>query len=61
MNQIHLNPHVTQPKVSDDFNNDYEAISIHLASAEEIVSWSKGEVKKAETISYRSEERRVGK
>lgn len=54
MNQIHLNPHVTQPKVSDDFNNDYEAISIHLASAEEIVSWSKGEVKKAETISYRN-------
>jgi DNA-directed RNA polymerase subunit beta' len=54
MNQIHLNPHVTQPKVTDDFNNDYEAISIHLASAEEIVSWSKGEVKKAETISYRN-------
>lgn len=54
MNQIQLNPHVTQPKVSEDFNNDYEAISIHLASAEEIVSWSKGEVKKAETISYRN-------
>jgi DNA-directed RNA polymerase subunit beta' len=54
MNQIQLNPHVTQPKASDDFNNDYEAISIHLASAEEIVSWSKGEVKKAETISYRN-------
>jgi DNA-directed RNA polymerase subunit beta' len=34
--------------------NDYEAISIHLASAEEIRGWSFGEVKKAETISYRN-------
>ena len=34
--------------------NDYEAISIHLASAGEIRSWSHGEVKKAETISYRN-------
>ncbi len=33
---------------------DYEAISIHLASADEINGWSRGEVKKSETISYRN-------
>jgi len=33
---------------------DYEAISIHLASADEILSWSFGEVRKSETISYRN-------
>jgi DNA-directed RNA polymerase subunit beta' len=40
--------------ISTNKINDYEAISIHLASAEEIRSWSFGEVKKAETISYRN-------
>jgi len=34
--------------------DDYEAISIHLASSQEIKGWSHGEVKKAETISYRN-------
>lgn len=34
--------------------DDYEAISIHLASSMEIKGWSHGEVKKAETISYRN-------
>lgn len=35
-------------------NFDYEAISIHLSGADEIKSWSSGEVKRAETISYRN-------
>ena len=43
----------------DNFNKtpkvtDYEAISIHLANADEILGWSQGEVKKSETISYRN-------
>ena len=40
--------------MADNLNVDYEAISIHLASPDEIRSWSHGEVKKAETISYRN-------
>ncbi len=54
MDPIHLTVKESQPKQEEDFNSDYEAISIHLASAEEIRSWSYGEVKKAETISYRN-------
>ncbi len=54
MNQIQLNAQEAQQKADDNFTCDYEAISIHLASAEEIESWSYGEVKKAETISYRN-------
>ncbi|MBI5359649.1 MAG: DNA-directed RNA polymerase subunit beta' [Planctomycetes bacterium] len=34
--------------------NDYSAVSIKLASPEEIRSWSFGEVKKPETINYRT-------
>ncbi|MGB9681129.1 MAG: DNA-directed RNA polymerase subunit beta' [Minisyncoccia bacterium] len=33
---------------------DFEAISLKLASPEEILSWSHGEVTKAETINYRT-------
>jgi len=34
--------------------NDYSAVTIKLASPEEIRSWSYGEVKKPETINYRT-------
>ncbi|MFH1231696.1 MAG: DNA-directed RNA polymerase subunit beta' [Planctomycetota bacterium] len=34
--------------------NDYNSITIKLASSEEIKSWSYGEVKKPETINYRT-------
>ena len=36
-----------------DFNN-FESIQIGLASPETILKWSHGEVKKAETINYRT-------
>ena len=48
-------------------NIAFDAIRIGLASPEKILEWSRGEVKKPETINYRtlkperSEERRVGK
>ena len=32
----------------------FDAIRIGLASPEKIISWSKGEVKKPETINYRT-------
>ncbi len=34
--------------------NDYTCVTVKLASPEEIRSWSKGEVKKPETINYRT-------
>ncbi|MDR0885038.1 MAG: DNA-directed RNA polymerase subunit beta' [Clostridiales Family XIII bacterium] len=34
--------------------NNFEALKISLASTEKILSWSRGEVKKAETINYRT-------
>jgi len=34
---------------------DFQSIKIKIASPEEILSWSHGEVKKAETINYRSQ------
>ncbi|MCZ6508337.1 MAG: hypothetical protein O7A04_09870 [Acidobacteria bacterium] len=34
--------------------NDYSAVTIRLASPEDIRSWSYGEVKKPETINYRT-------
>ncbi len=39
-----------KPKTS----NDFDAIRIKIASPEEIKDWSNGEVKKAETINYRT-------
>ena len=33
---------------------DFDAVKISLASADQIRSWSKGEVKKPETINYRT-------
>ena len=54
-------------------NNVFDSIKIGLASPDQIRNWSYGEVKKPETINYRtlkperdglycrSEERRVGK
>jgi len=35
--------------------NDFEALAIKIASPEEILSWSTGEVTKAETINYRTQ------
>ena len=35
-------------------SKDYKYIKIRLASPEEILSWSHGEVKKHETINYRT-------
>jgi len=40
--------------VADFDTTDFDAIKISLASAEQIRSWSHGEVKKPETINYRS-------
>ncbi len=34
--------------------NDFDAIKITLASAEQILAWSYGEVRKPETINYRT-------
>ena len=39
---------------TDDANNEFEAIRIGLASPEKIREWSHGEVKKPETINYRT-------
>ncbi|MCA9381831.1 DNA-directed RNA polymerase subunit beta', partial [Candidatus Dojkabacteria bacterium] len=38
---------------------DFDALKITLASPEEILSWSHGEVKKAETINYRTQRAEV--
>ena len=40
--------------MADFENNDFDAVKISLASADTIRSWSKGEVKKPETINYRT-------
>ena len=37
-----------------EVNKDFDAIKISIASPEEIRSWSYGEVKKPETINYRT-------
>ncbi len=39
---------------TDDHVDDFDTISISLASPEKILSWSYGEVKKPETINYRT-------
>jgi len=41
-------------KTLDDLKEDFDAIKISLASPEDILSWSHGEVLKPETINYRS-------
>ena len=41
--------------MTTDFDvNNFDAIRISLASAEDIRGWSRGEVKKPETINYRT-------
>ena len=40
--------------MADFDTTDFDAIKISLASADEIRSWSHGEVKKPETINYRT-------
>ena len=40
--------------MADFENNDFDAVKISLASADTIRSWSRGEVKKPETINYRT-------
>ena len=41
-------------EASYDRINDYESVKISLASPHDIRSWSFGEVKKPETINYRT-------
>ncbi|HUJ76571.1 MAG TPA: hypothetical protein VL359_17040, partial [bacterium] len=45
-----LNNVVKKPQSS----TDYSAVQIRIASAEDILSWSHGEVKTSETINYRT-------
>ena len=40
--------------MADFDNNDFDGIKISLASADQIRGWSHGEVKKPETINYRT-------
>ena len=40
-------------------NNEFDALRITLASPKQILSWSHGEVKKAETINYRTQRAEV--
>ena len=40
--------------MADFDNNDFSGIRIGLASADKIRGWSRGEVKKPETINYRT-------
>jgi len=42
-------------KTKDFKIQDFEALALKLASPEEILSWSYGEVTKAETINYRTQ------
>ena len=41
-------------KSLENMNNDFDLIKISIASPEKIRSWSFGEVKKPETINYRT-------
>ena len=41
-------------KTTENINNDFDLIKISIASPEKIRSWSFGEVKKPETINYRT-------
>ena len=41
-------------KSMENINNDFDLIKISIASPEKIRSWSFGEVKKPETINYRT-------
>jgi DNA-directed RNA polymerase subunit beta' len=56
--KFHCDPkHITRPEamtVAETTTTDFEAITIGLASPAEIRSWSHGEVKKPETINYRT-------
>ena len=40
--------------MADFDSTDFDAIKISLASSDEIRKWSRGEVKKPETINYRT-------
>ena len=50
MAHTHNHNHVAEFDV-----RNFDSIQVHLASAEEIRSWSRGEVKKPETINYRTQ------
>ncbi|MDR2075309.1 MAG: DNA-directed RNA polymerase subunit beta' [Holosporales bacterium] len=43
-----------QAAIKDEISSDFDAIRVSVASPEEIRSWSYGEVKKPETINYRT-------
>ncbi len=45
---------IHKPHVGDDFSLDFDGVRITIASPEQIRSWSYGEVKKPETINYRT-------
>src|SRR5438034_11667791 len=47
-------PHMTIGETSYDRINDYASVKISLARPHDIRSWSFGEVKKPETINYRT-------
>ncbi|MCK5286153.1 MAG: DNA-directed RNA polymerase subunit beta' [Candidatus Pacebacteria bacterium] len=46
--------------LSDDRNTDFDSINIKLASPENILDWSQGEVTKPETINYRTQRSEKG-
>ena len=47
MNSLHLIPEHKEVK-------EFDAIKVSIASPEQILSWSHGEVKTSETINYRT-------
>src|SRR5438552_18390922 len=50
-----VTPGKEKKKADKELNfDDYDAIRVSLASSEQILSWSYGEVRKAETISCRT-------
>jgi DNA-directed RNA polymerase subunit beta' len=50
-----LQPQPIPQAPSEPNVNDFDAISVGIASPEEILGWSHGEVKKPETINYRTQ------
>src|SRR3989338_8228316 len=48
-------PESPTPSTNEPHINNFDAISLGIASPEEILAWSHGEVKKPETINYRTQ------
>ena len=49
-----MNKEIANPFNSNSRGKSFEEIKISLASPEKIVSWSFGEIRKPETINYRT-------